>query len=127
MPSTSSARILGIQEVEKLLGNLAASARALSGLRVRAISRSPYAYGIRTGRHRGGRLARRAGGTYALDHAKDAIVPQMLPKLAAALPLGPGPATAVVLDAAQKIVDRVQETEAERSGNLRRSYHVERG
>jgi hypothetical protein len=127
MPSTTSVRVLGIREVRQLLADVAASARALAGLRVRALSREAYAQGIRTGRHPGGGLARRAGGTYAIDHARDAVVPQMGPVLAAALEQGPVAATAVVVDAAERIVRIVQQTEAERSGNLRRSYHVERG
>jgi hypothetical protein len=127
MPSTSSVRVDGIREVTSLLGNIGAAARALSGFRVRAMSRLPYAYGIRTGHHRGGRLARRAGGTYAIDKAKDEVVSQMLSALAAALPKGADAAQRVALDTAQKIVDRVQSTEAVKSGNLRASYHVERG
>lgn len=91
------------------------------------MSRLPYAYGIRTGYHRGGRLARAAGGTKAIDHARDAVVPRMLGPLRAALLQGPAAARAVVEGAAEKVVEIVQQTEAEQSGDLRRSYHVERG
>lgn len=127
MASTTSLRVLGIREVQTMLGTVRASVSALTGLRVRAISRLPYAYGIRTGRHRGGRLARRAGGTRAIDNAKTAVVPGMKNHLAAAIQQGPAAATAVVNDAAERIVQIVQSTEAEQSGDLRRSYHVERG
>jgi hypothetical protein len=127
MPSTTSVRVLGIREVQTLLADIGASARAVSSLRVRALSREAYAYGIRTGTHRGGRLARRAGGTYAIDHARDQVVAKMPSVLAAALAQGPVAATAVIVDAAERIVQIVQATEAVRSGNLRSSYHVERG
>jgi hypothetical protein len=127
MASTTSLRVLGIREVQEMLGTVRASVSALTGLRVRAISRLSYAYGIRTGRHRGGRLARRAGGTYAIDNARNAVVPQMKGVLAAALGQGPVAATAVIVDAAERIVQIVQQTEAVRSGALRASYHVERG
>lgn len=101
--------------------------RAISGYRVRAISRSPYAYGIRTGHHRGGRLARAAGGTYAIDHARDQVVPTLVMLMSNALLKGPAASQAVIDAGAQRIVDIVQSTEAMISGDLRRSYHTEKG
>lgn len=127
MASTTSVRILGIQEAQRLLGDMGGAIRLLAGVRVRAMSRLPYAYGIRTGHHRGGTLARRAGGTRAVDHARDQVVPGLVPKVAAALLRGGSAAADVIYAGAQEIVDITSQTEAIKSGDLRRSYHVERG
>lgn len=95
--------------------------RAVNGPLAAFGSRLPYTFGIETGRHRGGRLARRAGGAFMFRQgAADAqqLARQILP---AAIVRGP----AAVGQAKRKLrdygIERIRKYTPVRSGRLRNS------
>jgi hypothetical protein len=55
------------KEAQAALQQMDAAVRAVGALTLDAGSPLPYAFGIETGRHRGGRLARRAGGAHMIE------------------------------------------------------------
>lgn len=67
----------GLEEAVKYLQNQQARAQAFQRVRVFVGSNLKYAYGIEFGQHRGGRLARRAGGAFMLTNAINAIRPEV--------------------------------------------------
>lgn len=116
--------ILGAREARTYLRRLQGGVRAAGGVLVRVGSDLPYAWGITFGRHRGGRLARRAGGTMALPGALASVQPAIGPAVAAALPDGRDEVLRVLLGFGEKVKRLAKEREAVRSGSLRRSYHT---
>lgn len=121
-------RIVGLPAVKHALAELNAGAEASEGsgtsAPVRVVAAAPYAYGIETGRHRSGRLARRAGGVFYLARALDAHKPRVKRTLADALPDG----GAAVLRAWEGLGQAI-ETDARRmvvvrSGALRGSIQM---
>lgn len=127
MPSVASVRVLGIAEAQRTMGAMGGAIRSLAGYRVRAMSRLPYAQGIRTGYYRNGRVARKAGGTFAIDRARDQVNSTLPSEVARAIPMGESAARAAIDRGAQRVVEITQSTEARRSGDLRESYHIEKG
>lgn len=69
--------VRGADQARIVLGHHAAGARRMASGRVTIDSPLPYAYGIETGRHRGGRLARRAGGAWMLRRGLAAAMPSV--------------------------------------------------
>ncbi len=59
--------------MRKLIDAWANSARSFGNVKLTIGSPLPYAYGIETGYHRGGRLARRAGGAFYLQKGMQAM------------------------------------------------------
>jgi hypothetical protein len=104
-----------------------------------------YAPGIETGRGRGGRLARRAGGAYFMRDALAHVQPRIVPALVDALPRGPAAVTHTMEGLAHDVLTRATELLTQRvygspiprspggrarwarTGNLRRSLHTVRG
>jgi hypothetical protein len=120
-------RILGLEEAEALLATLSAGARAAGRTVVRVGTATVYAWGIVFGQTRSGRLARRAGGTFSLPDAFEAVRPEVAPALATALPDGEGAVVAAMLRLGYRVEAGTKAREAVRTGNLRRSYHTVKG
>lgn len=83
-----------------------------------------YGFGIETGRHRGGRLARRAGGAFYLRNAFRAVQPRIRQELAAALPNGAEAVLRVMTRLGYDVQREAQERVPVRTGTLRRSIHT---
>lgn len=65
----------GMDDVEKQLERIERGAKAMDNYRAVVGSTLPYAWGIEFGRHRvSGKLARRAGGTYYITNAIQAVL-----------------------------------------------------
>lgn len=71
---TTGVQVFGIDEANTALTRIDGGAVAASRLTVRIGSGLVYAFGIETGRHRGGRLARRAGGVRYLSGAVQRVL-----------------------------------------------------
>ena len=83
----------------------------------------PYAYGIEYGRHRGGRLARRAGGAYYLHAGAEQITGEA-PKLARALGKGPAATKAEYQEILERGLDVARRRTPVRTGRLSRSLRI---
>lgn len=90
--ASSYVRITGADKVGEYLRKVREGAETAGGETILVGSNLVYAFGAETGRHRGGSLARRSGGTSFLQGAYNAVKPDIPGALAAALP-GGGPAT----------------------------------
>lgn len=82
--------LVGAKEARAALDRLDAGCRAVGALRLAATNALPYAYGIETGRHRSGGLARRAGGAHMYEQGLAAAGPQLERMVADGLPYGAG-------------------------------------
>lgn len=116
--------LIGAREAQRYLKLLADGSKAAGNKVVLVGTNLVYGYGIETGRHRGGGLARRAGGVFYLSGALAQVRPRIRKALTAALPGGPG----AVLAAAKRLgfdVERIaKERVVVRTGTLRRSLHT---
>lgn len=83
-----------------------------------------YAFGIETGRHRGGRLARRAGGAFYLRDAFNSIKGRLEPEIAAALPRGQDAVLRAMLKLGYDVEREAKNLVPVRTGALRRSIHT---
>jgi len=63
------ATLTGVDELQQLIGRLRSSVTGLDGQSIAVATEIVYAYGIETGRYQSGRLARAAGGSFALTNA----------------------------------------------------------
>lgn len=117
-------QIEGVERVSAYLKEIREGAETAGHETILVGSPLRYAFGIETGRHRGGRLARRAGGAYYLRDAFRAVQPRIRPALVAALPKG----AQAVLQAMRKLGYDVEREAKERvpvrTGTLRRSLHT---
>lgn len=120
-------RILGAKEADAYLKNIGAASREAGRTVVRVGTALKYGHGIEFGRHRGGKLARRAGGAFYLTGAFRQVQPRIKRELAAALPKG----AAAVLGAMRRLAADVERIAKQRvpvrTGNLRRSIHTVTG
>lgn len=125
----------GIKEARAYVERLRDGAEAAGQLVVLVGSNLPYAYGIHEGRHRGGRLARRAGGVPYLTLGLDRVRDEIAPTIARAIPQGPsavlGAFARVGNDVARGAVESLTSTVYagptrgwSRTGQLRRSIHT---
>ena len=78
-------RILGADEVRARLDSMQREIQAADGQAVIVGTPAPYGPGIEYGRHPGGRLARRLGGSFALTDAFEAVKPRIVPDIRWAL------------------------------------------
>lgn len=134
-------RILGAEEVRRRLEQMAKSIQQASAEDVVVGTAVEYAPGMEYGRHPGGKLARRAGGTFALTDALETVRPDIAPAVAAALAEGRPAADALLAAGFQvealtktlltqrlynKPVPRTKRGKPKwrRTGNLRASYHT---
>lgn len=113
--------ISGDKDVLRMFERAADGIHEVAQMDLFAGSTLPYAYGIETGRHRGGRLARRAGGAYMLRDAVNDTVRQAPAMLAERIIDGPRPARAAMLAIGDTVVNRAKARTPVVSGALRDS------
>ncbi len=136
-------QIMGLREAEDYLKRLQDGARATGGMVVKAGTDKVYGWGIEFGEHRNGKLARRAGGSFSLTSAFATIRPRIAPELRQALPQGSGRVLATLKALGNDVITltktnllatvyslpiprtRTGKPKWRRTGDLRRSYHVE--
>jgi hypothetical protein len=82
--------VRGIPAVRRFLETQRQGALQLGAARLSIGSGLPYAYGIETGRHPRGKLARRAGGAYYLRGAGREVGPTIPGRIAGSFRRGPG-------------------------------------
>lgn len=114
-------RLIGIPAAQGYLSNLQLSAFLLGTMRLQAGSDLPYAFGIETGHHRNGRLARRAGGAFYLRGAWIAVRGTVGARLARRLPEGPGAMRSEMQAIGRDVVDIARGIVPVRTGALQRS------
>jgi hypothetical protein len=117
-------QIHGVEQVRAALQRLTQGTQAMRDTRVLVGSPLKYAFGIETGRHRGGGLARRAGGAFYLRGAVQSVMATAGASLAPALLEG-AQATVRALTRLGYDVQREAQMEVPvRTGTLRRSIHT---
>lgn len=114
-------RVSGLARARALLDGVAQAAAHVNGPVIVLSSSAPYAYGIETGRHRGGRLARRAGGAWMFRDGIAAVRPKVPATLGRALLRGPGAVDAAKRQLNAEAVEAVRRRTPVRSGRLRAS------
>lgn len=90
-------------------------------------SKEPYAYGIETGRHRGGRLARRAGVVFYMQRALEVVRPQIGPRVTKAIVSGPGAVDRELQALGKSVENYARQFVVVKSGRLRGSLHTRWG
>ena len=118
------ATILGVEEAVALLNQLNAGAKEAGADSITVATSIVYAFGMEFGRYRSGRLARRAGGSFALTGSFQEVAPGLVAALAQAVPQG----AAAVRQALTKAATDIQGLAAVRSprvsGTLAASFTV---
>ena len=89
MPVNLFVRINGIERAIRTFDQYGDSLRYVQNTRLSLRSRVPYAFGIETGYHRSGRLARRAGGAWYFRTAAQVVGPLVEREVVMAWPQGP--------------------------------------
>jgi hypothetical protein len=118
-----SINVSGFGAARSFLGNIAAAAVRAGGPVVSLSSPLPYAYGIETGRHRGGRLARARGGAFMFRDGIRAMQARTPGTLAAAVLRGPAAVDAAKRSLNAQAIEEVRKRTPVRSGALRASVH----
>lgn len=116
--------IQGIQAAQQSLTHMAQGAQAAGRSAYFVGSSLAYAYGIETGRSRGGRLARKAGGAFMLTRALQSVAPGIPGAVAQALPSGASAVDQAIRRLAFEVLSRAQALTPVRSGALRASVRV---
>lgn len=115
--------VTGITIAENRLNTIRDGVRKLGGTRILVGSNLKYAFGIEYGRHRGGRLARRAGGARMLSKGFDSIQGTLPRDIGQALETG-GSVYDAVYRNALRAADVTMANTPVKTGTLRRSFHV---
>jgi hypothetical protein len=116
-------KIVGVEPAVSTLRLFKEGAERLGGLRILVGSNLKYAYGIEYGRHRGGRLARRAGGAYMLQKGFDSVVSTLKQDISQALATN-GSVYDAVFKNALRAETVTKENTPVKTGSLRRSFHT---
>lgn len=74
MPNQFEINLNGMEDVEKQMARIERGLKQLQNTEAWVGSNLPYAYGIHEGRHKGGKLARRAGGSFYIRRAVDQVM-----------------------------------------------------
>lgn len=114
----------GVEQVRAALQRLGAGIQAASETRVLVGSPLKYAFGIETGWHRGGRLARRAGGAFYLLGGLQIVVATAGAILAQALAQGAAATVQAMTRLGYDVQGQAQQIVPVRTGTLRRSIHT---
>lgn len=118
-------RLQGDRAALQLIEAIHQGARVAGQFRARIGSNLVYAYGIEFGRHRGGKLARRAGGLLYLTRAVQEVRRTLPAALARALLGGTAEVRQTLRAQAYRVEARAKTYEtAVRTGTLRRSIHT---
>ncbi len=126
LPGTGyTVRVVGAEVADAFLRKMGEAAVAAVRNKIQVGSFEPYSYGIETGRFRGGRLARRAGGAFYLRRAFNSTVGRARPEMISALRSGdPRRAGEVLYDVATRMRDMAESLAPRRSGKLGGSIRV---
>jgi len=119
--------VIGDEAAVAALSRLAAALEAAAGTPVYVGSPLRYAYGIEYGRHRGGSLARRAGGAFYLTRALAAVRAELPRTMVAALSQSQGDPRRLLLGLGYRVQAAALPLVPVRTGTLRRSIHVQLG
>lgn len=114
----------GFEDGAQALRQLRDACGRFNGPLLRVGSALPYAYGIETGRTRGGRLARRAGPANFLRGAIGRVEPRLRAVVSDALLDGGDAAERAIAQAGEALVEEAQRLVPVRSGRLRRSIRA---
>lgn len=132
MARTEHLQLNGVDEARDRLTNLAVTLKGFNRT-VAVGSRLPYAYGQETGRHRvSGKRARRAGPTYYLTFATQAVLDQVdddliagLEKTMRANTRRPFTGLSLVRRIGRWVAREARKLAPRQSGRLRRSIHTQ--
>lgn len=113
----------GITVAQRRLGIIEEGAKRLGRTRILVGSNLKYAFGIEYGRHRGGRLARRAGGAGFLRKGLDSIRGTLPADISQAIESG-GSVYDAVFRNALRVEDVAKANTPVVTGTLRRSLHT---
>jgi hypothetical protein len=113
----------GIQEAITELKRLRDGIERIGKARVRVGSNLKYAYGIEFGKHKGGSIARAAGGVFMLTNAIKAIQEPLKRELIQALRNGQNPID-ILIKYAFKAQNLAMANTPVKTGSLRRSLHT---
>jgi hypothetical protein len=119
--------VVGDEVAVAALTRLARAAEAMAGTPVFVGSSLVYAYGIEHGRHRGGRLARRAGGAFYLTRGLAAVRTELPSTILAVLGASRGDPRRLLLGLGYRVQAAAMPLVPVRTGTLRRSIHVRVG
>jgi hypothetical protein len=116
------------KEARAALDRLDAGCRAVGAIRLAATNDRAYAYGIETGRHAGGRLARRAGGARMYERGLADAGPQLEAMVADGVPYGAGGVNAATARWGRSVAEpSIRKYTPVRSGALRGAVRVREG
>jgi hypothetical protein len=118
-----SFKMTGIPPAGQRLETMKEGIRRLGRIRILVGSNLKYAYGQEYGRHRGGRLARRAGGAYFLQKGFDSIRQSLASDVARAISAN-GNVYDEVFKNALRAEAVAKENAPVKTGTLRRSLHT---
>lgn len=117
-------RLDGLDTTTRAIAQLRDGAGRFTGRMLAIGSALPYAYGIETGRHRDGRLARRAGGAHYLAAGLATARTSAGTEITAALPKGAGAVNLAMGRLGRRAQQRAQGVVPVRTGALRNSIRV---
>jgi hypothetical protein len=117
-------QIDGVQVVQDYLDSVKEGAGRAGREVVVVGSPLVYAFGIETGRHRGGRLARRAGGAFYLREAYQTVQPRIASTVADVIDQGGDATLRALLGLGYDMQREAQNRVPVRTGTLRRSIHT---
>lgn len=116
-------KVTGIEQAQAYLKVMEEGARRLGGTRILVGSDLKYAYGIEHGRHRGGSLARAAGGAMMLHQGLESVRDSLPRDIVKAIETGGSVYDAVFKNALRAENVTKQQTPV-KTGSLRRSFHT---
>jgi hypothetical protein len=119
--------VVGDEVAVAALTRLARALEAMGATPVYVGSSLVYAYGIEHGRHRSGRLARRAGGAFYLTRALAAVRGELAGEVVRVLRVSGGDPRRLLLGLGYRVQAAAMPLVPVRTGTLRRSVHVRVG
>lgn len=116
-------KVVGLKEAQTYLRRLQESAESADKAQVVVGSSLNYSYGIETGRHRSGRVARRAGGVFYLSRALSTVEKDLPKRLTKGLEAGE-PTLTTLTRAGHDVEARAKQLVIRVTGTLQRSIHT---
>lgn len=115
--------VIGLDKAVAYFKKLAEEANRVGKIRILVGSNLKYAYGIEYGRHKGGRLARRAGGAFMLKQGFDSVQDTLRADIARAIETNGSVYDAMFKNALRAEAVAKANTPV-KTGSLRRSFHT---
>lgn len=116
-------RVIGFEKAVAYLKQLIEESQKAGRIRILVGSNLKYAYGIEYGQHRGGRLARRAGGAMMLHRGFDSVQETLKADIADAIEKNGSVYDAMFKNALRAEAVAKANTPV-KTGSLRRSFHT---